>query len=364
MADEFILPVEGWCDVVIEKDAAHHVTSVNWQDKWLHKKAALTIEATHTLVIGGGQAGLCAAYYLGERSVPHILIERQQIGSTWEAARWDSFKLVTENSLCALPGFDTTAVGHPLDGFMPRTEIARYLREFAKKNGITARRLNVVGVTKGWSGWVVKAVDAADGNKVIWFRCNSVVMAVGGFHQPKLPEWAADVPSHITTMHSGEYKRPSDLPKEGNIVVVGTAQSGSQITLELCESGRKVFLCLSRTSFRVPRRIRGRDMTWWLWKTGKYDTSVDQLTASEVKNKRKSPNPSQAPARDLRFRELAAKHGLTYTGHGLRVSDGVLEVDAKMVGATMEKVEGNVEAMKAMVQKHIDKHAIRDPSPT
>ena len=45
-------------------------------------------------------------------------------------------------------------------------------------------------------------------------------------------------------------------------------------------------------------------MTRWLWKTGMYDTSVDQLQPAEVKMKRKSPNPSQAPARDLRFREL------------------------------------------------------------
>ena len=79
------------------------------------KKKGVTIEATHTIVVGGGQAGLCAAYYLAEKRVPHVIIERQQIGSTWERARWDSFRLVTENSLCALPNFDTTAVGQELN---------------------------------------------------------------------------------------------------------------------------------------------------------------------------------------------------------------------------------------------------------
>ena len=33
------------------------------------------------------------------------------------------------------------------------------------------------------------------------------------------------------------------LPAEGGVVVVGTAQSGSQIALELCEAGRSVYLC-------------------------------------------------------------------------------------------------------------------------
>ena len=34
----------------------------------------------------------------------------------------------------------------------------------------------------------------------------------------------------------------------------------------------------------------------------------------------------------------------------------------RQVGATMEKIEGNVQAMRSLIQRHIDKHAIRDTS--
>ena len=67
----------GWCDLVLEKDAEHHVKPPIWQLKWSAKQAATLIEATHTLVVGGGQAGLCASYYLREKRVPHVVLERE-----------------------------------------------------------------------------------------------------------------------------------------------------------------------------------------------------------------------------------------------------------------------------------------------
>ena len=87
----------------------------------------------------------------------------------------------------------------------------------------------------------------------LWFRCATVVMAVGAFHKPKLPPWADELPASVAKMHSSAYKRPSDLPREGGVVVVGSAQgtprSGSQIALELCETAkRKVYMCPSRTT--------------------------------------------------------------------------------------------------------------------
>lgn len=100
-----------------------------------------------------------------------------------------------------------------------------------------------------------------------------------------------------------------------------------------------MYLCLSRSSNRVPRRVRGRDMTWWLWRTGLYDAQIDALPADKQKLKRRSPNPMQAPARDLRLRELARDHSLRYVGHamGLSADGAALLVDGPTVGETMER---------------------------
>ena len=89
--------------------------------------------------------------------MPHLLIERQEIGSTWESARWDSFRLVTENSLCALPGFPCTKIGEPEHGFMVKDKIIEYLQAFASEHQLPVRcGRGVLSVTRGWRGWVVQ----------------------------------------------------------------------------------------------------------------------------------------------------------------------------------------------------------------
>ena len=183
---------------------------------------------------------------------------------------------------------------------MPKAEIVRYLHEFAQTNQLPVRLCTGVRrVTRAWDGWVVQLEAATDGGADggaaggAWLRCKQVVMAVGGFHVPKTPAWGKELPPSLHQLQSRDYKNPQQLPP-GGVVVVGSAQSGTQIAAELAEAGRDVYLCLSRSSYRVPRRVRGRDMTWWLWRTGLYDATIDDVPADKRQLKRKSPNPSQA----------------------------------------------------------------------
>ena len=44
----------------------------------------------------------------------------EAVGTTWTKKRWDSFRLVTENSLCKLPDFPCTKIGEDPRGFMAR----------------------------------------------------------------------------------------------------------------------------------------------------------------------------------------------------------------------------------------------------
>jgi putative flavoprotein involved in K+ transport len=66
------------------------------------------------------------------------------------------------------------------------------------------------------------------------------------------------------------------------VLVVGSAQSGAQIAEELYQSGRKVYLSVSRAG-RVPRRYRGKDINWWSNVLGLYERTVDQLKFSREK---------------------------------------------------------------------------------
>ena len=68
----------------------------------------------------------------------------------------------------------------------------------------------------------------------------------------------------------------------GAVLVVGSAQSGSQIAEELYQSGRKVYLCVGSAG-RAPRRYRGRDVFSWLLQLGFFDRTVDKLPSPRAK---------------------------------------------------------------------------------
>jgi putative flavoprotein involved in K+ transport len=56
-----------------------------------------------TIIVGGGQAGLVASYFLTQANRPHIVFERSaHAAHAWRDRRWDSFTLVlpTGNSAC------------------------------------------------------------------------------------------------------------------------------------------------------------------------------------------------------------------------------------------------------------------------
>ena len=106
----------------------------------------------------------------------------------------------------------------------------RYLAEFAKTHALPVRlRTGVRRVTRAWDGWNVQLEPTKDegGAGGAWLRCRQVVLAIGGFHVPKTPPWHAQLPASVTQLQSRDYKNPRQLPP-GEVVVVGSAQSGTQ----------------------------------------------------------------------------------------------------------------------------------------
>ena len=154
-----------------------------------------------------------------------------------------------------------------------------------------------------------------------WIGHQNVVMACSGFHV-QIRHLLLKTCHLILNKYLSEYKNPGQLG-EGAVLVVGTGQSGTQIATELAESGRRVYACVGSRSLRVPRKVRGKDITWWLLKTGLYDTKITDLrTPEERKDKRFGPNPSQCPGRDVSLRNLCHKHGLTLLGKAKDVVGG------------------------------------------
>src|SRR4029077_17243915 len=62
-------------------------------------------ESFDVIVIGGGQAGLSAGYYLARAGVHFVILDAsKRIGDSWRE-RWDSLRLFTPAKLDGLVGF-------------------------------------------------------------------------------------------------------------------------------------------------------------------------------------------------------------------------------------------------------------------
>ena len=75
----------------------------------------------NTVVIGAGQAGLAASWWLVNRGVDHVVLERGRVAEKWRSQRWDSFTLLSPNWQTRLPGH--AYFGPDPEGFMTGAEV-------------------------------------------------------------------------------------------------------------------------------------------------------------------------------------------------------------------------------------------------
>src|SRR6056297_2094924 len=269
-------------------------------------------ETVDTVVIGAGQAGLCASYELRRRGRDHLVLEKGRVAERWRSQRWDSFTLVTPNWTLRLPD-------HPYDrdpdGFLPRDAVVRYLESFAEdvdpplRTGVEVRR---VGAGRGGSRF---RLDTSDGP----LEADQVVVAVGTFQRPRIPAGVDRLPDTIRQVPAADYRLPEALP-EGAVLVVGSGQSGTQIARELNDAGRRVYLSVGGAP-RLPRRYRGADLFVWVDRLGMFRRTVDAL---DDPSERFSPNPhvsGREGGRDVNLHAFA-RDGVRLLGRFRGARDG------------------------------------------
>jgi len=303
------------------------------------------------IVVGGSQAGLSASHCLAARGIDHVVLEANRIGHAWRTQRWDSFCLVTPNWQCRLPGF--AYAGADPDGFMVREEIVAYIRDYAKSFAAPVREgVRVTSVRSVAGGF---EVDTSAGD----FTAGSVVIAIGGYHVARLPALAERVPADIVQIHSSGYKNPEQLPP-GEILVVGTGQSGCQIAEDLHIAGRRVHLCTGSAP-RVARRYRGRDVVAWLEDMGHYDMPVEEhpLGAS-VRAKSNHYVTGRGGGRDIDLRVFALQ-GMRLYGRLLDI-DGSIVVTAPDLARNLDGADETFMKINASIDTYIEAHGIDAPA--
>ncbi|NEQ34586.1 MAG: MSMEG_0569 family flavin-dependent oxidoreductase [Leptolyngbya sp. SIO4C5] len=310
--------------------------------------------ATHysVLIVGGGQAGLSMSYCLQERGIDHLIFEKHKIAHSWRSKRWDTFCLVTPNWQCRLPGYPYS--GDDPDGFMQRDKIVQYIEDYAAlfnppvKEGVEVSRVRQNNLGRF-------EVTTSIGE----FTADQVVMAVGGYHTPKIPRVAERLSADIVQIHSSEYKNPQSLPDKA-VLVVGTGQSGCQIAEDLHLAGKQVHLCVGGAP-RSPRRYRGRDVVDWLEEMGYYDIPIDRHPQKEqARHKTNHYLTGRGGGREIDLRQFALE-GMQLHGRLKDVQGRQLQFQNDLK-QNLDQADAVAESIKRTIDKFIAQNQIDAPT--
>ncbi len=301
---------------------------------------------TDTVIIGAGHAGLAMSRCLADRDLDHVVLERGSVGERWRTCRWDSFRLLTPNWLSRLPGW--VYAGPEPHGFMTADQFADHLCGYARSFDAPIRpHTRVTRVERASTGFRVHT-DGGD------WSARTVVVATGYHSRAKVPDLAAGLATGIAQVPAARYRSPSSLP-DGGVLVVGASASGVQIAYELALAGRRVVLAVGGHT-RLPRRYRGRDILWWLDRTGALDRDIDHMPVGAAA--RAEPSLQLVGTCDTRGVDLGVlgAAGVRFAGR-LRAVDGTVAGFADDLAGTMAAAQERL----TRVLGEIDRYAATTP---
>jgi len=198
------------------------------------------------IVIGAGQAGLSAGYFLKKNKIDFLILDaNERVGDSWRN-RWDSLRLFTPAKFDSLAGMP-----FPSDPnyFPTKNEMGNYLENYAKHFNLPVRNnVKVDGLSKEGNLYCITS-----GNQ--HFEAEHVIIAMSNYQVPKTPKFAKELNTDIIQIHSFDYRDLSQF-QDGPVLVVGAGNSGSELALETARNGYEVWLA-GRDTGHIPFNIEG-----------------------------------------------------------------------------------------------------------
>lgn len=215
------------------------------------------------IVIGSGQAGLAAGYYLKRNHANFLILGKEKrVGDSWRN-RYDSLILFTPRAYSSLPGF---SLNGEQDGYATKNEIADYLERYVKHFELPVQlNVEVQSFTKDHGNFRIQTNSGE-------YIARKVIVATGPFQKPWIPKFASFLSEDVHQVHTSEYLNPLSL-KEGPVLVIGAGNSGAQIAVELAKE-REVYLSFGHKLKFFPLQAFGKSIFWWFDKLGVLKASI------------------------------------------------------------------------------------------
>ena len=231
----------------------------------------------HTIIIGAGQAGLSAGYYLKQHGVDSLIIDRNlTVGEQWRQ-RFTGLTLFTPNNMNSLPGFSA-----PISkgNYQTKDEFADYLYQYSQVNNLPVKpSTNVLGIARQTSGDYEITTDNES------YIATHIIIATGAFKDIAIPDIAHSYAGKQLTINQLSNTNLYDK----NILVVGDGASGRQMAKQL-STNNNVSLAQGKQRHLVKETIAGFNTFALLQMIGLLRLPKDWRLAKWLKNRDPFPD--------------------------------------------------------------------------
>ncbi|WP_147135941.1 NAD(P)-binding domain-containing protein [Stackebrandtia albiflava] len=200
------------------------------------------------VVVGAGQAGLSAAYFLRKAGlVPDedfVVLDRYNgPGGAWRH-RWPSLTFTTVHGIHQLPGM---AVPEPDPAESVAPVVSAYFGEYERRFALPVHRpVDVREVRDLPDGRLVVTTD--DGE----WRTRALVNATGTWEKPFWPYYPGQERFSGRQLHTADYRDREEF-RDRRVLVVGGGASGIQLLMEIAEVASRTYWVTRREPVFVDR---------------------------------------------------------------------------------------------------------------
>jgi len=185
---------------------------------------------TDVVVIGAGQAGLSASYFLRRAGLRNgsgfvVLDHNPRAGGAWQH-RWPSLRLDKVHGFHDLPGM---ALEAPDQHRMAAEVVAEYFARYERAFDLPVRRpVEVAAVRDGGDRLLVETPGAT-------WAARAVINATGTWTRPFWPHYPGQETFAGRQVHTADYRGPDEFRGQ-HVMVVGGGTSAVQLLIEIADA--------------------------------------------------------------------------------------------------------------------------------
>ena len=200
------------------------------------------------VVIGAGQAGLSAAYYLKKEGIEPgkgfvVLDDEIGAGGAWQH-RWNSLTLSNVNGINDLPGMGfSEAVNKDDKELQANVALPQYYEKYEKTFELPViRPIRVQEVTEKNGRFLIKTND-------VQFSARGIINATGTWKTPHCPKYPGWEKFKGRQLHTGQYTNAEEFIGK-HVIIVGGGISAVQLLGEISKVTKTTWVTRRPPDFR------------------------------------------------------------------------------------------------------------------